>query len=344
MIIDQFVHILKHSIMITGFVFVMMLIVEYINVQTHGLWQKKLSAHRWQQYLFSALLGVIPGCLGAFAVVTMYSHGLLSFGAIVAAMIATSGDEAFMMLAAIPKTALIISVVLFIIAIISAFLVDKIVDSKKLKHDIAKNKLPLHSEDNCQCFEKNNILQSIKNPSVYRIILFIVLLFLSAAVIFGVIADEAETWIRFSLVFVTGISLFIVITVPEHFLKEHLWEHVTKIHTPKIFYWVFGTLLVINILLKYFNIESLISDNIFLVLLIAILIGIIPESGPHFIFITLFAQGIVPFSVLLASSISQDGHGMLPLLAESRKNFIAIKMVNVIIAFVVGIVAYLIGL
>jgi hypothetical protein len=289
-------------------------------------------------------LGIIPGCLGAFAVVTMYSHGLLSFGAIVAAMIATSGDEAFMMLATIPKTALIISTVLFVIAIISAFVVDKLLDSKKLKADIAKNKLPLHSEDDCQCFEKNNILQSIKNPSKYRIVLFVVLLLLFGAIIFGFIAGGEELWIRISLIFVIGVSLFIIVTVPEHFLKEHLWGHVAKIHTPKIFYWVFGTLFILNIILKYFNIESLISENIFLVLLIAVLIGIIPESGPHFIFITLFAQGIIPFSVLLASSISQDGHGMLPLLAESRKNFIAIKLVNVVIALIVGVSAMLIGL
>lgn len=343
MIINQLIELLKQSIMITGFVFVMMLIIEYINVQTHGLWQKKISAHRWQQYLFSALLGVIPGCLGAFAVVTMYSHGLLSFGAIVAAMIATSGDEAFMMLAMIPKTALIISIVLFVIAIISGFLVDKFVDSKKLNADIAKNKLPLHSEDDCQCFEKNNILQSIKNPSRYRFFLFVVLLLLFGAIAFGFIAGGEELWIRISLIFVVGISLFIIVTVPEHFLKEHLWGHVAKIHTPKIFYWIFGTLLVLNLLLKYFNIELLISDNIFLVLLIAVLIGIIPESGPHFIFITLFAQGVIPFSVLLASSISQDGHGMLPLLAESRKNFIAIKIVNVIIALLIGGITLMVG-
>ncbi|MDA3819125.1 MAG: hypothetical protein PF590_01425 [Candidatus Delongbacteria bacterium] len=32
--------IFKQAIMITGFVFVMMLVIEYINVQTQGLWTK----------------------------------------------------------------------------------------------------------------------------------------------------------------------------------------------------------------------------------------------------------------------------------------------------------------
>ena len=60
--------ILKQAVLITGFVFVMMLVIEYINVQTNGIWQDKLSGNRWKQYIFAALLGAIPGCLGAFLV------------------------------------------------------------------------------------------------------------------------------------------------------------------------------------------------------------------------------------------------------------------------------------
>jgi hypothetical protein len=82
----------------------------------------------------------------------------------------------------------------------------------------------------------------------------------------------------------------------------------------------------------------------FVVLLIAVLIGIIPESGPHLVFVTLFAAGTIPFSVLLASSISQDGHGMLPLLAESKKGFVAVKIINMIYALVVGGVGLFFGL
>jgi len=50
----------------------------------------------------------------------------------------------------------------------------------------------------------------------------------------------------------------------------------------------------------------------------------------------MYAQGLIPFGVLLASSISQDGHGSLPLLAVSTKMFIWLKLINVFIALVVG--------
>ena len=102
-----------HALMITGFVFMMMLVIEYLNVLTGGLWQRGFRGSRLRQYLLAGLLGVTPGCLGAFAVVALYSHRVVSLGAVVTAMIATSGDEAFVMFSMIPKTALLISFILF---------------------------------------------------------------------------------------------------------------------------------------------------------------------------------------------------------------------------------------
>lgn len=117
-------HILKHALVITGFVSVMMLVIEYLNVLTRGSWQERLTGHRWGQYLLAATLGATPGCLGAFAVVAMYSHGAVTVGAVVTAMIATSGDEAFVMLAVIPKQALVVTGILFVLGIVSGALTD----------------------------------------------------------------------------------------------------------------------------------------------------------------------------------------------------------------------------
>ena len=103
-------HVFNHALMITGFVFVMMLVIEYVNVLTSGAWQKGLIRNKWGQYVVAALLGAIPGCLGAFVVVGMYSHQMLTLGAVVAAMIATSGDEAFVMLAMVPQQAIFLTI------------------------------------------------------------------------------------------------------------------------------------------------------------------------------------------------------------------------------------------
>ena len=103
-----------------------------------------------------------------------------------------------------------------------------------------------------------------------------------------------------------------------------------------IFLWTFGTLLVCNIGMQYLDIEHWISNNMLLVILLAVAIGVIPESGPHLIFVTLFAQGVLPFYVLLVNSIVQDGHSALPLLAESKMSFVKAKLINIAVGLIVG--------
>jgi hypothetical protein len=97
-----------------------------------------------------------------------------------------------------------------------------------------------------------------------------------------------------------------------------------------------GALFFVHFLEIFIDINAWISDNLLLILLAAVLIGFIPESGPHMIFVSLFAAGSIPISILLASSISQDGHGSLPLLAESKKSFLIAKLINGVVAFIIG--------
>ncbi len=332
--------VLRQTFLITGFVFIMMLVIEYINVQTKGLWQTQLLGNKWKQYIFAALLGVIPGCLGAFTAVSLFSHRLISFGAIVTTMIATSGDEAFVMFAMFPQKALLLTTIIFGISIIAGYVADRIPCSNKFMIRFSNSEFPLHEEDQCKCFQKDKFLTNIIKPSIYRVVLMILIISLIIAIATGILAAKAEMWIKISLILAIMFSLFIVISVPEHFLKEHLWDHIVKIHIPKIFLWTFGTLLVVHILLNFIDIESWISDNVLIMLLLAVFIGIIPESGPHLIFVTLYAGGMIPFSILLASSISQDGHGSLPLLAESKSGFLYVKTANMIVAFIVGLAGY----
>ena len=91
--------IVKHALMITVFVFVMMLIVDFVDMFSEKRLSEVMTGGIWRQYAAASFLGATPGCLGAFMSVSLYVHGLLSFGALTGAMIATSGDEAFVMLA-----------------------------------------------------------------------------------------------------------------------------------------------------------------------------------------------------------------------------------------------------
>lgn len=123
---EIFTHTFQHTIKITLFVLAMMVLVDLINMWTRGRLTSIVKGGIWRQYIGASFLGATPGCLGAFMNVTLYVHGLLTFGAIVGGMIATSGDEAFIMLKEFPLTALFLFGLLFIFGIVFAWLTDKI--------------------------------------------------------------------------------------------------------------------------------------------------------------------------------------------------------------------------
>lgn len=329
--------------MITGFVFIMMLVIEYVNVWSQGIWQNHLTGNKWRQYLVAGILGAIPGCLGAFTVVALFSHRLVSFGALVTAMIATSGDEAFVMFAMFPKQAAFLTAIIFAIGMLAGFLTDKSIASTGIVRKFSEKNLPLHDAPKCKCFMKDKIWGHLFHPTKYRFVLTIMVLLLILGVSTGMLAKDTKIWTKTTILLSLGFSLFVVASVPEHFLKQHIWEHIVKEHILRIFLWTLGSLLAIHFLMNYIHIQAWLSDNMLVVLFVAIVIGIIPESGPHLIFVTLFFEGAIPFSVLLASSISQDGHGSLPLLAESKRGFLTVKLMNIIYALIFGLIGYFTG-
>lgn len=332
----------RHALVITGFVLVMMLLVEYLNVLTRGSWQERLARYEWGQLVLASFLGVIPGCLGAFAVVALYSHGLLSVGAVVAAMFATSGDEAFVMLAMIPKEFVLLNTILFVGAIFAGALTDVVFKRSKRLDAGEHHALEVHGEI-CKCFPRGQITGQWRHCTAPRGILAVVLFVFLFALVFGQLGPRAWTWIRITLLAASGISLFIVTTVPDHFLEEHLWQHVVRKHMPRVFLWTLGALLVMYFLTDHLHLDNTIRQGKWIVLVIACLVGLIPESGPHLVFVTLYAQGTVPFSVLLASSIVQDGHGMLPMLADSRRAFFVVKTINLVVGAAIGAAAMIVG-
>ena len=380
------IEIIRNSILITGLVVIMMMMIESLNIESKGLFFKGLRKTKIGQVVIASLLGSIPGCMGGFATVSLYTHRMFSFGALVAMMIASSGDEAFVMLAMIPEQALIIFAVLFVLAIAVGIITDKIYDRVHAK------KCGLHDHEECgvhaDCdgFEVHEHVEpehghAKRHFGWKRISMLVGLALFIAALGTGRLGHDhsaheghehdghvhtevcdhhdhahvhahdhghghtinllSEDWMNVLFAGLSVIMLVVLIFASDHFVDEHLWNHIVKKHLPTIFAWTFGVLLVLGVVLHFVDIDNWISDNTALMILLATLIGIIPESGPHMIFVTLFAAGIVPFPVLLASSISQDGHAGIPLLAESKKSFAWAKLINCFIALAAGYAAML---
>jgi hypothetical protein len=334
---------LGDGLMITGFVLVMMLIVEYLNVATRGTLQRFASRPGATAYTGSALLGVAPGCLGSFAAVSLYSHGSLTFGAIVANMIATSGDEAFVMFAMFPRQALLLNALLFGYALAIGWLVDRVAPRLGMSAACCGAGLVVHEKE---LREGLAIRPVIRAPfSLQRASLSAGLGLFALAVLVGAFGPHEWGWARVTLLALTLVSLWIVLSVSEHFLEEHLYDHVARRHLPRLLAWVFGVLLAMAAVdASGLPLAETVRAHPRLALLVAALVGLIPESGPHLVFVTLFAEGTLPFSVLVASSVVQDGHGMLPLLAESRREFFKVKAVTLAAGLVLGGALMLLGM
>ncbi len=422
MTLNTFYIILQQTLIITTLVLGMMMVIEFINVRTGGLWSNKLQSKPWLQILFAIIMGIIPGCLGTYTVVSLYVHRVLNFPALMAALISTTGDEAFFMFSLFPEKALLINLILIVLSIIVAVILQLTMKNKFIGLH-KEMSFPIHENESCSHthHHEHSVKSNIKNISFVRALLITMSLGVLIMVLSGVIdgshhlnllmggqteenvihslegqrdnettsqqvdchshnhnlqvnettsqqvdchsynhslqvnettsqqvdchshnhnhshGGEAD-WIRIILIVLFVTILIIVVVAEEHFLEEHLWQHVIKVHLPKIFLWTFGVILCLTIINNFVNIHEIIDSKPFIVLLVAILIGLIPQSGPHLIFLILFANGDLPLGIFLANCIVQDGHGALPLLAESRKAFFVSKGIKVVIAILVGVI------
>ena len=404
--------VLRNAVLITGLVLIMMLMIEYCNIGSHGSLFARLKSSGINQVLIGTLLGLVPGCIGGFAAVSLFTHKLLSFGALTAMMIASSGDEAFVMLATMPLQALLLFAILGALAIVTGLVCDRYL-FKEQNFAFCPDGYEIHKEHDSSIaspFRLSSYKDALRRPSRERLLLLAGIALFVVALLSGFaghdhaghdhaghdhavhqeaalheevahnheLHEEAahnhalhghathqeslqeiieerhlstftlhlldEEWMNCLFAIMSIVTLLFTATAKEHFIKEHLWHHVIKRHLLSIFLWTLGGLAVCQIGVQYLNIEEWVSSNMIFVILLAVAVGIIPESGPHLVFVTLYLNGIVPFSVLLANSISQDGHTALPLLASSRKTFLKAKAVNIIIGAVVGILLYLSGL
>ena len=244
---NTLIEVLLSTLEISGIVFLMMVLVDFFDVKTRGLIKSFIYKSRWKQYFTSSFLGATPGCFGTYINVSMYMHGFLGLGAISAGMIATSGDEAFVMLVQFPKQAVLLFLLLFVIAIPAGSMMDYLATKLNIKRCSDCNMHTVHKQDTQRNYT--------------------------------------------------------------HYFSVHIWQHIFIKHVIRIFIWTFFSLLFIKILLHFFPIGSFVEQNVFWIIILAILVGIIPESGPHLVFVSLYATGVVPFSVLLASSIAHYAEG-----------------------------------
>jgi hypothetical protein len=115
---------------VTVFVAAMVLLFSWLQYITAGKFVDAIRANRRWQPVIGALMGITPGCGGAIVMMPMYARGYVTYGTVIATLIATLGDAAFVLIgAAVTDSSFIAPVIAvhlisFIVGVAWGYLVD----------------------------------------------------------------------------------------------------------------------------------------------------------------------------------------------------------------------------
>jgi hypothetical protein len=268
------------------------------------------NAHGWQVPM-AALLGMTPGCGGAVIVVAAYSSGNVRFGAVVAALTATMGDAAFLLIATRPDVAAVLLPLSFLVGIVTGWIVDRF------------NTMDFRPDTSAQCELAPLIGRTRPQDIAYLLIAapgLVVGVAQLAQVEIASVFGIPVLWLALAG---TALGLFIWSTSPLQAMTNSKDAPLTRMaeETSFISVWVIGAYLAYDYAVDFagLDLEAWFSSVAPILPLIAILIGFVPGCGPQVLVTTLYINGLVPFSALIGNAISNDGDALFPAIALNPK-------------------------
>jgi len=282
----------------------------------------------------SAFLGALPGCGGAIVVVTQYVRGYVSFGSVVAVLVATMGDAAFLLLAREPTVGLAIFALGFTVGSLTGWIIDwlhgidfmraavteKAIVAARKSHDLT-------DDERVSGFTWIDIMWlGLLVPSIA---LGLMIAFQQDTDwLFGPLAGyEPTRWLGLA-----GALLSIVMWVLAGHQNTHNMHDAVEIETIPVWrriiqdtnfitVWVVVGFLVyeIGIHIAGSGIEDFFKVWAPLVPLMGVVVGFLPGCGPQIVVTTLYLAGLVPLSAQIGNAISNDGDALFPAIALAPK-------------------------
>ena len=313
-----------------------------------------MARSRHLQSPIAAFLGALPGCGGAIIVITNYTRGHVTFGGVVAVLIATMGDAAFLLIAREPKTGLMMMAMGLTIGMFAGWIVDYFHEPDFMRPKIKTRPVGDHAD---------SAKAKSSNPDSGSRLLFFasrswILLCIPAAVVGLGIAMQLNTDALFGPMSkmnptlwlgVMGGSLCLMMWAwsnrenahadipPEEICRTEIIKRVIK-DTNFVTSWVVVGFLSFELAVHFAG--SGINDWFKVwtpfVPLVAILIGFIPGCGPQIITTTLYLAGTIPLSAQFGNAISNDGDALFPALALAPRAAIIATAYSAVPAVIVA--------
>ena len=291
------------------------------------------------QVPIAALLGSLPGCGGAIMVTTQYARGAMSFGGVVSVLSATMGDAAFLLLAKEPIIAMWVFGTCLITGIISGTIVDYFHGQEFLR---VKRGYGDGEDDICE----NELLTPL-----YKVwMAFFVPGAIAGLMVAFQYDPHATSKELFGLDFITPLALSAAILSMVMWVfnpisdfrlftssKRSLERRVADT-TNFVTFWVIvgyvGYALIEQVV--GFDLTTIFESWGLALPMLALLVGFIPGCGPQIVVTTLYLNGIIPLSALLANAISNDGDALFPAIAVAPKAAIIATLYTAVPAFIIG--------
>ena len=274
----------------------------------------------------ASCLGALPGCGGAVVVITAFARGNITLGAMVAALIGTMGDAAFLLLAKEPTTYFKIILISMFAAIICGWLVDRFHRGELYSTEVK--------------FLGHTIIGRLRNRDKFYMILAVPGLILGSMQLM-----QIDLYDLGNFVFVLGLggaalsigvwSISPVNAVTMH--NDHPFTRATE-ETSFVTAWVIAAYLAYEYAYAFLGLDlaGLAEAAWIFIPLLAILIGFVPGCGPQILVTTLYLNGIIPFAALIGNAISNDGDALFPAIALTPRMAVVATLYSAIPALIIS--------
>ena len=274
----------------------------------------------------ASCLGALPGCGGAVVVITAFARGNITLGAMVAALIGTMGDAAFLLLAKEPTTYFKIILISMFAAIICGWLVDRFHRGELYSTEVK--------------FLGHTVIGRLRNRDKFYMILAVPGLILGSMQLMQIDIYELGNFV-FALglcgaalsVGVWSISPVNAVTMHD----DHPFTRATE-ETSFVTAWVIAAYLAYEYAYAFLGLDlaGLAEAAWIFIPLLAILIGFVPGCGPQILVTTLYLNGIIPFAALIGNAISNDGDALFPAIALTPRMAVVATLYSAIPALIIS--------
>ncbi|MEA3402966.1 MAG: putative manganese transporter [Armatimonadota bacterium] len=363
------------------FVGAMLLFFGYLNYRAAGGLIDAIRRYERFQVPMGAALGASPGCGGAIFVMPLYLRGTISYGTVVATLIATMGDSSFVIISKMPLQAVSIHVISLVVGILAGYIIDAFGIGAGLvepeEAGAAGSGPSSHGQwphlghtpgdriDEALHPEGHEVPGTVGYEITHRgyVVYWVVCAVGFALGVILLAQRDVGQWLGFDLnrvVGLTGLALSVVwliagchtVAADTHAELEEKVASLkeTFIHdaheTAFVTFWVFVAYAAYALFMHFtqLDLQALVAQAGVLPVVATACIGLIPGCGPQIVIVTLYTEGVIPFSALVAHTLSQDGDALFPIIAMSPRVALRLTITTTVPALVVGVLFYALGM